>query len=60
MSERFKRYRGILLGILFIFGGMLFFLILQIFELWTPAEAGSTGFCEYFNPDLLVGEPMNA
>jgi len=61
MSEVFNKYKGTIIGIVFIIVGMLFYLIMQIFNIWTnPPEAGPGGFCEYFNPNLLVGEPMNA
>ncbi len=61
MREVFNKYQGIIVGIIFIIAGMTFYLIMQIFELWTgPSSAGPRGFCEYFDPDLLVGEPINA
>ena len=56
----FRKYRSTLLGISIIIAGMLFYLIMQVFDLWTgPTEAGPGGFCEYFDPDRLVGETMN-
>jgi len=61
MSEVFKKYRGTLIGVVFIIVGMSLFYIFQVFEIWTnPRDAGPTGFCEYFDPNLLVGEPINS
>ena len=61
MSEVFRKYRGTIIGILFVILGMLFFVIMQVFQIWTnPSDAGPGGFCEYFDPNALVGEPMNA
>lgn len=61
MSEVFNKYKGTIIGIAFITAGMLFFLIMEIFQIWTrPRIAGPTGFCEYYDPNLLIGEPMNA
>ncbi len=61
MSELFRKYQGVILGILFIIAGMVFYVIMQIFELWTgPSIPGPSGFCEYFDPNRLVGEPINA
>ena len=44
-----KNYRATLIGIAVVIAGMLFYLIMQIFDLWTPgnAVAGPGGFCEY-------------
>ncbi len=61
MSDVFRKYKGIIIGFAFITAGMLFYLIMQIFNIWTyPPAAGPSGFCEYYNPNLLVGEPINA
>lgn len=61
MAKLFEKYRGIIIGIVLTIIGMLFFLIMQIFNIWTnPPDAGPTGFCEYFDPNALVGEPINA
>lgn len=57
----FRKYRSTLLGITVIVSGMLFYLTMQVFDLWTTNSiAGPGGFCEYFDPDRLVGETMNA
>ena len=61
MSEVFNKYKGTIIGIIFILAGMLFYFIMQIFNIWkNPPDAGPGGFCEYFDPNLLVGEPMNS
>jgi hypothetical protein len=61
MREAVKKYRGTIIGIIFIIVGMLLFYVFQIYELWgDPRDAGPSGFCEYFDPNLLVGEPINA
>jgi len=61
ISDVFNKYKGIIIGTIFIIVGMLFYLIMQVFNLWTnPPAAGPSIFCEYFDPDLLVGEPINA
>ena len=61
VSDVFNKYKGMIIGIIFIIVGMLFYLIMQVFNLWTnPPAAGPSIFCEYFDPDLLVGEPINA
>lgn len=61
MIEVIRKYKGIIIGILFTTAGMLFFLIMQVFNLWgNPPAAGPTGFCEYYDPDRLVGETMNS
>jgi len=60
MSEVFNKYKGTIIGIVFITAGMLFFLIMEVFQLWTRPRAGPSIFCEYYDPNLLVGEPMNA
>ena len=61
MSDVIKKYQGTLIGLVFILYGMIFFVIMQVFELWAdPRDIGPTNFCEYFDPNLLVGEPINA
>ena len=61
MNEVFNKYKGTILGIIFIVVGMVFFLVMEYFGLWTRHRpAGPTGFCEYYDPDQLVGEPINA
>ncbi|TFG04612.1 MAG: hypothetical protein EU536_04275 [Promethearchaeota archaeon] len=61
MNKVFRKYQGTVLGIIFIIAGMTFYFIMQIFEIWTnPPLPGPSGFCEYFDPNRLVGEPINA
>ena len=61
MSELFNNYKGTIIGIVFITAGMLFYLIMQVFNLWSnPPPAETLMFCEHFDPDRLVGEPINA
>jgi len=61
MREVFKKYHGTLIGLTFIIAWMIIFYFFQVYGLWgEPRDAGPTGFCEYFDPNLIVGEPINA
>ncbi len=61
MSQTLKKFRGILIGFSFIVVWMVIFYVFSILGLWgVPREAGPTGFCEYYDPSLIVGEPINA
>jgi hypothetical protein len=61
MSQTLKKYHGTIIGLTFIIVWMLIFYFFQIYDLWgKPRSAGPTGFCEYFDPNQIVGEPINA
>ncbi len=59
MKNFVLKYRGILAGIVFFSLGMVFYIIMQVFDLWTFPGGHATPFCENFDPSKLVGEPIN-
>lgn len=58
MKNLLNKYRGITAGIVFIIIGMLFYTIMQVFDLWTPSP-NQDPFCEYYEPGMFIGTPIN-
>lgn len=61
MHELLKKYHGTLIGAIFVIIWMIIYFTIAIFGSWgDPPSPGPAGFCEYFDPNLLVGEPLNS
>lgn len=59
MKNSFRNYRGIIAGIVFFSLGMVFYTIMQVLNLWAPPANHIPPFCEFFDPDKFIGEPIN-